>query len=75
MRVRTLSETIRPAAQQAAHRVSEKTNRALSSLIAVLALTLVAAGCGGRVGTGEEKKLINSGYIAWDENLLVSHVR
>ena len=50
--------------------------RALVTLIAALAVVvLVAAGCGGREAqTGEQQKKINIGYIAWDEDIAVSHL-
>jgi glycine betaine/proline transport system substrate-binding protein len=52
-----------------------KLRRLVALLAALFALVLVAAGCGGRQAeTGEQAKKINIGYIAWDEDIAVSHL-
>lgn len=52
--------------------------RRLGALItAVLAVTLVAGGCGSRsssADTGQSSKTIKIGYIAWDEDIALSYL-
>jgi glycine betaine/proline transport system substrate-binding protein len=44
-------------------------------LAALIAVVLVAAGCGGRSAqTGQQAKTIKIGYIAWDEDIAVSNL-
>lgn len=56
--------------------MSRRKSRVLAALVALFSVVvLVAAGCGGREAqTGEQQKKINIGYIAWDENIAVSHL-
>jgi glycine betaine/proline transport system substrate-binding protein len=47
----------------------------LALIAGLSALTLVAAGCGGRqAATGQQAKQINIGYVAWDDSIAVSHL-
>ncbi|MGP4015721.1 glycine betaine ABC transporter substrate-binding protein [Saccharopolyspora sp. 5N708] len=52
-----------------------RSRRLFALLAALAALVLVAAGCGGReVQTGQQQKTINIGFIAWDEDIAVTHL-
>jgi glycine betaine/proline transport system substrate-binding protein len=52
-----------------------RSRRLFAILAALAALLLVAAGCGGREAqTGQQQKAITIGYIAWDEDIAVTHL-
>ncbi|WP_010310599.1 glycine betaine ABC transporter substrate-binding protein [Saccharopolyspora spinosa] len=52
-----------------------RSRRLLALFAALVALVAVAAGCGGRSAqTGQQAKAINIGFIAWDEDIAVTHL-
>jgi glycine betaine/proline transport system substrate-binding protein len=54
---------------------ARRSRRLVALLAALAALLLVAAGCGGREAqTGQQQKAINIGFIAWDEDIAVTHL-
>lgn len=55
--------------------IRSRSRKFVALLAALFALALVATACGGREAeTGEQAKKINIGYIAWDEDIAVSHL-